>query len=129
MALTSKEEVDIKSGMIILERSVSDLTRMQSQNTAAQTKLSDGITELLVEMRERDVRDEHLKSEVSIIKSEHTAIMAEYLPVMQRAKRSQQRWDSFWASVTTNWGRLASIAIVVAIAMALGLDITKIFKL
>lgn len=122
MPLTTQEASDIKSSVSTLERSVTALV-------TAQTKSTEAITELVIEMRERDVRDEFIKAEVLDLKVKREAIVKEYEPVLRRCKETQKKWDNFTSSMTTNWGRLLSIALLIAVLMLFGIDPSKIFKL
>ena len=129
MSLSEDERVDLKSGMVIMEKAIATLSKAQETSAAASTELSKGINELVAEMRERDVKDEFFRAKIISVEDNQKKYISKFTPVIERVIASQNKWDKFTNGMATNWGRLFSIAVIVLIAMALGLDVSKLFKL
>jgi hypothetical protein len=129
MSLSENERIDLKSGMVIMEQGIAALSRAQETSAAASTELAKGINELVTEMRERDIKDEYFRAKITKVEENQGKYIKDFGPVMERVIKSHDKWDKFTSGMATNWGRLASVAIIVMIAMALGLDVSKIFKL
>ena len=130
MPITNEEVIDIKSSMIVLTRIVSELTDAQINNAASQSKLAESITALLIEMREKDIKDEHLKEEVKEIRGNQNRAMDYAMPIVRRAEVNQKRADAFKASIESGWGKMIAGAIVAAslllLAQALGIDLQTV---
>ena len=120
--MSYEDSVDIKSSIIILNNSMSQLSD-------SQTKLSNTMTEMLLEMRERDTRDEYLKEKVSEIDSRQREIIEKTMPIIERAKAGQDNIDKFKSALFSSWGKMASVGLVIIVAYILGVDISKWLKM
>lgn len=114
------EIIELHKGIAALNEAVKSQAKATADNQEAMTKLNTTMTDVLVEMREGRIKSDHIEERVEVVE--------EYLPNLAKLKLSQSRWDDFIKGMFGSWGRLASIAIVVALFLALGLN-TDIFKL
>ncbi|MDB4261448.1 hypothetical protein N9878_01135 [bacterium] len=123
MPLSEQERIDLKAGMIVMENTIATLSEMQASNTQAQTKLTEQIGELVTAMSNRDIKDEFFRNKITKMEDNQTKAMDLFLPVINRARSNQERWDKFYNSATTTWGKLAGTAILILLAMAMGADL------
>jgi hypothetical protein len=123
---------EIKIGVALLEKSVSDLVIAQTESIRSQTKTHELMTKVFVEMGERDVKDEFLKEEVKRLATRQNQLVSVYMPVIDRAKKDQDRHDKFIDSVTSGWGKMLAGAVVAGalllLAQALHVDATTLIR-
>lgn len=113
----------IKTNMALLSQSVTQLSNAQTKSIEVQTNLAVKMGDLLMEMKERDLRDGFLREKILQMEERQKSIATDVLPVVLRAKASQDGWDKLKGSVLSTWGKVAGGVILLAIAYALGLDL------
>lgn len=114
---------DLKTGLALVEKGMTDMLAANAKNAAAQSELTGSVNKLLIKIAERDIHDEYhdkrmLKVDDFIDKS---------LPVINRTRRSQQRYDNFISGITSGYGKMVitivSGALLLSLAVALGIDV------
>ena len=65
--MNPEEIADIKADLRVVKDSMIEMSNAQTANTKAQTEVAKQISGLLIEMKERDVRNEYLTIEVKTI--------------------------------------------------------------
>lgn len=128
MTISSDEAAQIRADHASLKEEVSKVVTALHENTVT-------TREMLLEMRERDVRDEYREKEFAELKEAiktTNAQIAEYIkdkePYLEWAKKRKEFNEALFAGITSTWGKFAGALIIVAIAAILGLDISKVFK-
>lgn len=126
--ITPEEAAQIKSDHNLLKDQFSQLVSALHDNT-----MKTG--EMLLEMKERDVRDEYKEKEFKALKLavDSTNIrITDYIeqnePLLLWAKKKKAFNENVWSNIGSTWGKMAGALIVVAIAAALGLDLSSIVK-
>ena len=104
------------------------------RSTKAAESVSKSVNELLMEFKERDVRHEfERKANIELAEKVHglTIVINDYIetkePILARAKKVQDRWDSFWTSLSTNAGKIFVGIILFGIMVLLGLNPKDLF--
>lgn len=118
-----KEFYELKTGLSLLESRMSDMSKALTKNLETQTSTSENINKLLVKMAERDIRDEYNEDK----RKKFSEFMEASAPIINRAKRGQDRVDNFVSGVTSGYGKLfitiLSGALLLSLAVALGIDV------
>tara|TARA_R110002096_G_scaffold66306_1_gene161365 strand:- start:23562 stop:23948 length:387 start_codon:yes stop_codon:yes gene_type:complete len=125
MPLSQEEVVDIKTDLRVLKSSISDMSMAQTENTKAQTAVARQISNLLIEMKERDVRDEYLATSVSDIKERQDEFEAFSRPIIVRTKKHHDFRDKVKDGFGSNAGKLLFLVFAACVAYALGIDPSK----
>lgn len=127
MTISSEEASQIRGEQAFLKESINNLVSAIHDNTQR-------VGEMLVEMKERDVRDEYrekefqeLKDSIKKVDDNINAFIKEKEPVIKWAEKRKEVYESIWSGITSTWGKFAGALLIVAVAAALGLDITKVF--
>ncbi len=128
MSITSEEAAQIKSDHNMLKDQFSQLVSALHDNTSK-------TGEMLLEMKERDVRDEYKEKEFKELKEAVQATnnrINEYIeskePYMSWVKKKKEFNDNMFNGITSTWGKMVGALVIIAIAAALGLDLSSIVK-
>ena len=104
------------------------------RSVVASESVSTSVNNLLLEFKERDVRHEFERGEQVLLHKQVdklTATMSNYVdinaPILARTKKSQDRWDSFFTSLSTNAGKILVGIILLGVMVMLGLDPRNLF--
>lgn len=135
MVLTQQEQIQIKTDVEILKSSTAQVLEAIGRGTEAQTKNTEAMASLVVEMKERDVRDEYSAREIAEVKGfigrvdkEQREYAETHRDSLKRLKGAQDNVDAFKKSVTSSWGKIAAMIIAAAIAYGLGVDLSVFSK-
>jgi len=140
MAFTQDEASRIKSDVESLKASATNVFSAIGEGAAAQRENTKTLkentillNELLVAFSKREVRDEYrekemlsIHEEVKDIKDTVNLNRKEYMAPLERLKRSQGRVDRFWEGATSNWGKMTAFALIISVAYALNIDLSKL---
>lgn len=121
MSLTAKEAAEIKATVNALEKSHDQTIVAIKENTQA-------VQELVVEMKERDVRDEFLKAEVQSVKAEQKQFEEFSRPILVRSKRWQDFTDKIYGSMGGGIGKFILAIIGLGFLAMIGVDIAGLVK-
>jgi len=132
--ISDDERIDIRSSLIVLGKLVEGLADQQAESTKANTKLTAMIANVLMEMKERDIRDEYLKLEIKEIKERQIEKLALYEPIALRVKADHLKQDKRRALYESDSIRILvklvagvlGVGIIVVVAMLLGLPISAL---
>ena len=131
MPISADEAIRMKTDIEILKNSTTQCLIASKDAANASKLVAEQIGNLLLEMKEHDIRDEYRAKEFNelkeSIKTVNTLIEAT-LQVFNRSKDMQKRIDSVWDGMSSNLGKLAVIALIIGIVYMLGLDPSKIIK-
>jgi hypothetical protein len=138
MPLTPAEAQQIKIDIELLKSTSTQVLQAISEGTE-QTKENNAlINKLLNKMDSHDVRDEFLAKEREQDKAYTVAIsdkidvvnqrLDNMMPVYQSSKLTQENRQKFIDSLNSTWGKMAGALIIIALATALGLDLSSIIK-
>lgn len=101
----------------------------------ASEQVSLSVNNLLIEFRERDVRHEYereaseaLGRKVDGLATTINDQIAYQAPILDRAKKAQDRWDSMINSMGTTTGKLVIGLLVLGVMVMLGLDPRTLIK-
>jgi len=135
MSLTPQEQIQMKVDVEGLKTSTAQVLAAIGKSTEAQEENSKLITELVIEMRERDVRDEYRKKDYDDLKGHMgridktiTAYIETHHNSLERLSKNQQARDNFVKSATSAWGKVFAMVFIAAMAYVLGIDLTKVLK-
>jgi hypothetical protein len=110
---------DIKIALALLEKASTD-------NTNAQTKMTGELTELVITMRESNVRSDLMLDALVEQGDKNEITMKSHLdfakPILLRSQRSQDNIDKMVTSIFSKGGLLIFTFILVAVGIALGID-------
>jgi len=133
MPFTQDEAIRIKSDVEGLKHSTISVLTAIGESVTAQKENTKMITDLVIELRERDVRDEYRGKEILVLDEKLDSLTntvennkAEYVPALTKLIASQLWWDKFWDNANSTWGKFAGVAIILGVAYALNIDLTKI---
>lgn len=128
MSITPEEAAQIKSDHTLLKEQFSQLVTALHENTSK-------TGEMLLEMKERDVRDEYkekefkeLKEAVNTTNERITSYIEGNEPLLMWAKKKKEFNENVWSSIGSTWGKMVGALIVIAVAAVLGLDLSSIIK-
>lgn len=125
MSLSHAEIADIKSDLKVVKNSMVNMSNAQTENTKAQTEVAKQISGLLIEMKERDVRNEFLTTEVKQITHRQIGFEDFARPILIKSKEKQDFKQKITDSMGTNTGRLIIVVFVTGALLILGVDPTK----
>lgn len=120
------ERIDSLTGLIELVATEQRISNEEQRNT---TK---AINSLVVQMARKEEKDDALAKRVGVIEANQKKAHENYLindkPVILRCKKQSEQKDSQMLVMKTTWFRLAAIAIVCGMAVALGIEIPGVTK-
>jgi hypothetical protein len=135
MTLNAQEAMQLKTDVEILKASTNQVITALGESTEAQKENTKLIHSLLIEMRERDVRDEYKAKEIDEIKvsikltdKSLTRYIEDNKEPLSKLNKHYKRKDQFISGITSTWGKIAAGAILIGAAYVLGFDLTKILK-
>jgi len=133
--ISQDEALQIKTDIEVLKTSTKQCLEATTKSAEASAKVADQIGNLLIEMKERDVREEYRTKEVTELKELIGFVdtrIADFIeteaPTLARSKLRHNTVDSIIAGFTSNVGKLLLGFVVVGVMYSLGLDPTKMFK-
>ena len=105
------------------------------RSAEASENVSKSVNDLLLEFKERDIRHEfERKANADLVEKvqKSTEFLYKYVetqaPVLARVKQSQDYWDSFYKSLSSNAGKIVLGIILLGTMVMLGLDPRTLFK-
>jgi len=120
----------VKTDVEELKRTTTTVLSAIGDNAKATRENTTIVNEMLVSMRERDVRDEYRLKEIQNTgeKVDNTSqALTDYKErhreSLTKLERSQANWLGFWVSVNSTWGKMFGVAFVIAFAYALDVDL------
>lgn len=123
----------VKTDVEELKRTTTTVLSAIGDNAKATRENTTIVNEMLVSMRERDVRDEYRMKEIQVIgeKVDNTSqALADYKErhreSLTKLERTQANWIGFWVSVNSTWGKMFGVAIIIAIAYAVEIDLSRL---
>lgn len=135
MSLTQQEAIQMKTDVEILKSSTSQVLQAIGESVTAQKENSKLINELVIEMKERDVRDEYRAKDLDELKGYISRVdgdVKNYIEIhhdsLEKLSQSQRAKDAFYKSVTSTWGKVFAMLLIAACAYVLGIDLTKVIK-
>ena len=135
MTITKDEAYQIKSDIEVLKTSTKQCLQATTKSADASAKVAEQISNLLIEMKERDVREEYrtkeiveLKEAIGFVDKRIADFIDTELPTLTRSKLRHGRVDKVLEGLSSNVGKLIGIALVVGVMVMLGIDPTKLIK-
>ena len=123
----------VKTDVEELKRTTTTVLSAIGDNAKATRENTTIVNEMLISMRERDVRDEYRMKEIQAIgnKADTTAnnlneYKERHRESLVKLERSQANWAGFWVSVNSTWGKMFGVAIIIAFALAIEIDLSKL---
>lgn len=118
----------------IINDRVNSLEASVLRSVNASESVSKCVNELLLEFKERDVRHEFEKDankELAETVKNLTATVDGYINLnaatLVRCKKTQDRWDNFFTSLTTNAGKIFVAVMLFGVMILLGLNPKDLF--
>lgn len=128
MSISPEEAAQIKSDHNMLMNQFTELVSALKDNTAK-------TGEMLLEMKERDVRDEYrekafvaLQGSVSETNKRIDKSIESNEPLLSWVKKKKEFNDSIWSNISSTWGKMVGALLLIALAAALGFDLSSITK-
>lgn len=125
MPLSHEEVTDIKADLKIVKNSMMLMSDAQTKNTKAQTEVAKQISGLLIEMKERDVRNEYLTKEVKTISERQINFEDFARPILIRSGSVQEFKQKITDSMGTGTGKLLLAILLAGFLFLIGVDPTK----
>lgn len=123
---SSHEEIaDIKANLRVVKDSMVSMSKAQTENTKAQTEVAKQISGLLVEMKERDVRNEYLTIEVKQIGNRQIGFEEFARPILIKSKARQDFKQKITDGIGTDTGKVILGIFIVGMLFIFGVDPTK----
>lgn len=126
MPISPEEAAQMRADQAFIKEQITHVVEALHQNT----KVSG---EMLIEMRERDVRDEYREKEFSELKEAVKSVdkkIDDYIEsekqVIDWARSRKQFYDSLLKGMTSTWGKMAGALIIIVFFAAIGIDLTKL---
>lgn len=126
MSITPEEAAEIRAEHQTLKEEVSKVVSALHENTVT-------TREMLMEMRERDVRDEYrqkefedLKNAVNTVNEKIDNYIENKQPILDWASGNKDFWDGVKSGFQSNTGKFIFVILVFGVAMALGIDFSNI---
>lgn len=133
MGHREEDIIQVKSDVDSLNKSMNLLVTSISDSVEAQKATSKNVNDLILQMKERSIREEYKEKEIERIKDnakrvENTlvAYVDSNAEPMQKLIRSQALKESFFASATSSWGKVAAMIVIVGVAYVLGIDLSNL---
>lgn len=125
MPLSHEEVTDIKADLKIVKNSMMLMSDAQTKNTKAQTEVAKQISGLLIEMKERDVRNEYLTIEVKTISERQINFEDFARPILIKSSSVQEFKQKITDSMGTGTGKLLLAILLAGFLFLIGADPTK----
>lgn len=125
MPLTHEEIADIKADLRVVKDSMLEMSNAQTENTKAQTDVAKQISGLLIEMKERDVRNEYLTLDVKKVNERQVGFEEFARPILVKAKSWQDFRQKILDSMGTGTGKLILAIFAAGFLYMVGVDPTK----
>ena len=122
MSLSHEEIADIKADVRVVKDSINTVLESQAANTEAQTEVAKQISGLLVEFKERDVRNEYLTIEVKNISAKQISFEEFAIPILTKSKEKQDFKQKIVDAMGTNTVRLVCAVIFAGALFLLGVN-------
>ena len=126
MSITPERAAQIENEQSFIKEQISQVVIALNNNT-------EKVGEMLLEMKERDVREEYREKEYEAMSDRVLFVDAkidEYIkvkqPIIEWATRRKEFYDSLWGSIRSTWGKMIAVFVIAGVAMALGLDLSAI---
>jgi len=117
--------MDDKASLAVAHEKIDSLTKCHEENLSAQKKNLEAITELITQMKIKDVKDSAYQKDIIELKKEAVRFIDEDRPVIKRAKKEQDRADRRYDTVTSNWFKMSSTVILTAAVSGILVMINK----
>lgn len=121
MSLTAQEAAEIKANVHALEKNYDTTITAIKECTKA-------VQDLVVEMKERDVRDEYLKEEVKNSEVKLQRFEEYARPILSRSKGWQDFNDKIKDAFGGGIGKLILAIVGLGILAMLGIDLSGLYK-
>jgi hypothetical protein len=125
MPMNPEEIADIKADLRVVKDSMIAVSDAQTANTKAQTEVAKQISGLLIEMKERDVRNEYLTIEVKNISAKQVSFEEFANPILTKSKAKQDFKQKIVDAMGTNTVRLICAVLFAGALFLLGVDPTQ----
>lgn len=132
---------DLKQSMEKHEKQIDEIIKVVHENSVAMKdsmgELTGELRDLVAEMRVKSNNDEHIKSEVDILKIEVKEFKTEVTkdkekawPILRKAKEAQELRSSMLKAMASNTGKiiigLVAAGLIYTIAVTFGLEIKAV---
>jgi septal ring factor EnvC (AmiA/AmiB activator) len=114
---TIRLEADVE----IIKKALETMSDSVAESAKSQKELNGKLSELIVEMREHGIHNEYLTKQVARTEEKLDTFIQETKPHLERLKARNEFYDNFIKGISSNWGRLASLAILLAILYFFGI--------
>lgn len=116
---------DNKASLAIAHERIDQLTICHKENLEAQKENLKAITDLVTQMKIKEVKDSAYQKDIIELKKEAVRFIDEDRPVIRRARKEQERSDRRYETVTSNWFKMASTAAATALVAGFLIMINK----
>lgn len=120
----------------IMNARINSMESIMIRGIEASEQVATSVNQLLIEFKERDIRHEYekeasekLAEKVSCLNTEITEYIRTQEPIISRARKVQERWDSVYKSMTTTTGKLIIGVLILGAMVMLGLDPRSFIKM
>lgn len=132
---------DLKQSMEKHEKQIDEIIKVVHENSVAMKdsmgELTGELRDLVAEMRVKSNNDEHIKSEVDILKIEVKEFKTDFTrdkekawPILRKAKEAQELRSSMLKAMASNTGKiiigLFAAGLIYTIAVTFGLEIKAV---
>jgi len=131
MSISPEEAVQIKSDIEVLKNSTTQCLQATENAAKASQLVAEQISNLLLEMKEHDIREEYRAEELKQLRGSIDLVnnkIDEYIPVLTRAKSQQDFNDGIKAGMSSTAGKLAMIAAIIGAMYLLGINPPSFIK-
>ena len=138
MPVTPEDYHKIRTDVEVLKSESTQVLKAIGEGTAQTKENNVLINRLINKMDSHDIRLEfeakERDEERAYVRKIETKVdtvnlrLDNMMPVYQKSKISQESKQKFYDSINSTWGKMAGALIVIAIATALGLDLSSILK-
>ncbi len=133
--ISHDEALQIKTDIEVLKTSTKQCLQATTRSAEASAKVADQISNLLIEMKERDVREEYrtkeiteLKESVIVVDSRIAKFIESETPTLTRSKARHLTIDEIKKGFSSTMGKFLLLAAVAGIMFSIGLDPRGMFE-
>ena len=133
--ISHDEALQIKTDIEVLKTSTKQCLQATTRSAEASSKVAEQISDLLIEMKERDVREEYrtkeiteLKDSVALVNTRIVDFINSETPTLARSKARHSTIDEIKKGFSSNMGKFLLIATIAGLMFSIGLDPTKMFE-
>ena len=133
MTMTPEDLYTIKHEVTELKSSVSSVLSAMGESALAIKENTGTMNEMLLELRERDVRDEYNKEKAEALTEKVCKLechindyILKHADDLKQVNENHKNKKAFTRTLTSTWAKILALVIVIALATGVEVDISRL---